>query len=245
MTFLHWLCTKLMGKAVSGSSWHCPVCGSPRASFSVRPPLPDKPVKYKCWRCSAWGDEYDLLKVFYPELNYPGRCRRLDELRAEYEQAAGPEQAAATTTFPSRGPGRGPGRYEGEVVRIYDTHPPDDEFSDGAKAAIAEIEAEFTEVLTDLDLPPASIPRLFELCDAALHAAAQRGLHPGGLAGRCKFEGWTRKLDYDHMASCDDPECEWRCCRLARGWTNEQIVAWSKAAWAEAMAIRKQKLSRN
>jgi hypothetical protein len=31
-----------------------------------------------------------------------------------------------------------------------------------------------------------------------------------------------------HMAECQDPSCRWTCCRLARGWTAEQI----RAYWA-------------
>jgi hypothetical protein len=34
-------------------------------SFTVRPPKMDYPIKYRCHRCGAWGDQYDLIKKVY------------------------------------------------------------------------------------------------------------------------------------------------------------------------------------
>jgi hypothetical protein len=86
MTFLEFVCQTLMGPPVSGSCWHCPICDSSGPSFSVRPPKAGFPIKFKCFRCDAWGDEFDLAKLFYPREDFNARLQRLGLLRVEYAQ---------------------------------------------------------------------------------------------------------------------------------------------------------------
>jgi hypothetical protein len=71
-TFLEYLCLGLLGPPVYHGQqrhWHCPFCDPRRQSawmsFTVRPPKRDYPIKYRCHRCSAWGDEFDLVKKVY------------------------------------------------------------------------------------------------------------------------------------------------------------------------------------
>lgn len=91
MTLLEFVCHKLLGKPEAGSCWRCPYCDSSGPSFSVRPPKPGKPVKFKCHRCLVWGDEFDLLRHFYADEGYSLRRLRLQDLRAEWEALAGVE----------------------------------------------------------------------------------------------------------------------------------------------------------
>lgn len=68
-SFLFELCVSLLGPPAYGSSWHCPYCDpegeSNWPSFSVRPPLKNHAIKFRCHRCKVWGDEHDLLAKFY------------------------------------------------------------------------------------------------------------------------------------------------------------------------------------
>jgi hypothetical protein len=51
----------------------------------VRPPKNGHPIKFKCFRCGKWGDEFDLLRLFHPADDYSRRRDRLDQLRKEYD----------------------------------------------------------------------------------------------------------------------------------------------------------------
>ena len=99
MTFLEFVAERLMGPPVSGSNWHCPFCASRRTSLSVRPPLDGYAIKFKCHRCAMWGDEFDLVKEFYPGEDYPRRRVRLDQWRKDWERDAQHEDSI------TRGPG--------------------------------------------------------------------------------------------------------------------------------------------
>jgi hypothetical protein len=79
-SFLEYVCRELLDNPVHGASWFCPLCdpngelvaadGTPWPSFSVRPPLENYPIRWRCHRCNRWGDEYDLVKRIYPSLSY-------------------------------------------------------------------------------------------------------------------------------------------------------------------------------
>src|SRR5437016_5020401 len=86
MTFLEYVAMRLMGRPVYSSCWPCPYCDSTRASLSVRPPKAGYPIKFKCFRCSAWGDEFDLIQHFYPTEHYGLRKDRLHSWRLDYER---------------------------------------------------------------------------------------------------------------------------------------------------------------
>jgi hypothetical protein len=47
----------------------------------------------------------------------------------------------------------------------------------------------------------------------------------GGLSEEesASLKRWIEETNARHMAECNHPACDWYCCRLARGWTEEQI----------------------
>jgi len=107
MTFLEFVMKRLHGPP----PWSCPFCDSRRGSFSIRPPKDDYPIKFKCFRCGEWGDEYDLMKLFYPEDDYPRRKGRLDVWRLDYEREG----------YSFRGMGRVPSvnpHYQGQDYHV-------------------------------------------------------------------------------------------------------------------------------
>ena len=173
--------------------WSCPYCES--RHFSVRPAKDGKPVKFKCFKCESWGDEWDLLKLMFPRENYADRQERRAALYAVYLRDEQPSESTETH-FPR-------GRMENRKMAT-------EAFSNEADGAIKRLVAEFTE--DELG----RVQTLLELC-------AEFSLHPAALAGRVSFEIWSRKLDAEHMATCNDPDCECVCCRRVRGWTEQQI----------------------
>jgi hypothetical protein len=71
-----------------GSS-HCPKCDPDASkewkSISIRPPLGNFPIKFRCHRCGWWGDEHDVLRHVYPgDANKDIRRLRLAELKRMY-----------------------------------------------------------------------------------------------------------------------------------------------------------------
>lgn len=213
VTFLEFVCEKLMGaparcRGNGESGWPCPRCD--HHSFHTRPHLPDEKDRVKCFRCDLWGDEYDILRQCRPQLFYPQQQALLAAWRKEF--AARENSSAGTIPF------RGAGSKPAIVMRVYDRHPSEDEFSAEADAAIGEL-------LTFIAACGIRLSAAVALCEKALSVCAGHVLHPQGLAGRCGFVRWVHETDTAHMAACTDADCEWRCCRLARGWTEEEINA--------------------
>jgi hypothetical protein len=249
MTFLEYVCERLMGPAAkpggsAGESyWVCPFHNDNDPSFHTLPHKPEYKDRWRCFGCGKGGDEADLVKEFYPAEGWPHRRARLDRWRREYERgamAARQPQTARAGTHPSPGTGEARGKPD----RVYDTTDPrEDEFSEEADAAV--------DVLIDLvggdsgkpycePLDAAAWEKLL-LFKAALEVCARHRLHPLGLAGRLDFEEWARRTDAEHMAGCRDPECDWFCCRIARGWTVEEIAAANEAYRQKARAKKGQK----
>ena len=86
MSFLEYVCRQLMGRPVYGTMWNCPFHDDINPSFSVRPPKVGYPIKFKCFGCSEWGDEFDLCKLFFSKDTYPDRVERLRVMREQYEE---------------------------------------------------------------------------------------------------------------------------------------------------------------
>lgn len=92
MTFLEFICEKLMGPAarrgVAGESyWSCPGHTDDHPSFHTLPSKPGKKDRFKCFSCGAWGDEFDLLKLYDPVgfADYGKRRAMLATWAEEYE----------------------------------------------------------------------------------------------------------------------------------------------------------------
>jgi hypothetical protein len=99
MTFLQYLCTRLLGSPTSCKGelrWRCPACK--RLCFRLRPHKPGFKDRFQCWGCNLWGDEADLLRDFHPGEPYDQRLDRLKELRVEYDRSG-----AATAQLTPRG----------------------------------------------------------------------------------------------------------------------------------------------
>jgi len=80
MIFLEFVCESLIGSG-SGQYFECPFCESSGRSLYVRTRI----QKYKCYRCDAWGDEFDLMRLFYPKEKLPRHRVRLDQLRQHFK----------------------------------------------------------------------------------------------------------------------------------------------------------------
>jgi hypothetical protein len=97
-SFLWVVCHELLGPpAVGQSCWYCPYCNDTAenpewASFSVRPARRNPntgrpyPIKFKCHRCKAWGDEYDVIGLLYEGMSYQARQVEIARLQEYYRR---------------------------------------------------------------------------------------------------------------------------------------------------------------
>jgi hypothetical protein len=109
MSFLEYVCQKLMGPAVRGGMWCCPYHPDKDPSFSVRPAKGDFPIKFACFGCGQWGDEFDLMRLYFPNENYPQHRVRLDKWRQDFE-AEVPQKKSTDIDRHSNSSSRGSGR---------------------------------------------------------------------------------------------------------------------------------------
>ncbi len=243
MTFLEYCCERLIGppawRSGGRSVWHCPRHEDNHPSFNTRPPRDGCKDRFQCWSCGWWGDEHDLLIELRPELRYPERCRLLAAWRMAFEREQ-PRQPEPVGIFH-----RGLGGTEPVRVcisckmRDSDYDPGPDEFSDESNDAIRAL-------LDYIGKPPSNraLIELLKLSERVLRICAEHNLHPLALAGRCAGEVWFRESEIEHMAECDDPDCDCRCCRLARGWTEEEIAADIEAGQRERAEAKQQQADR-
>ena len=94
MTFLEFICRKLIGPPVSERTytpqWECPFCS--REKLYIKRPDAKGKVRFKCWSCEKWGDAADLIAHFHPELtDYQDRCDLRDQLCLEWEASGDAE----------------------------------------------------------------------------------------------------------------------------------------------------------
>lgn len=94
ISFVEYVCERLMGPPAYGSMWYCPFHEDNSPSFSVRPTKQRPngtwyPIKFRCFACDAWGDAWDLLRRFYPKESYPQHLQRYKKLQREYEELTG------------------------------------------------------------------------------------------------------------------------------------------------------------
>lgn len=190
MSFLEFVAERLMGQPVSGSCWNCPYCVSSGPSFSVRPPLGNYSIKFKCHRCGKWGDEMDLLKLFFPEDDYSVRLTRVQELRLDFERTTAPTTAA----IPIRG--------EGGVRNM--NQPRD----------VGLVWANVVHQLAQIEVGPIyglQLLRIFiEGCES--EKVTPRAL----LDYWIEYENWKSESLKQHAAECNDASCGDEC-RMARG----------------------------
>jgi hypothetical protein len=91
ITQLEFVLGRVLGPPVfrsNGTSyWNCPN-HSPdeNPSFHTLPHREEYPDKFKCFACDFWGDEFDILKLKYPNRDFGWRESKLITLFAEYRQ---------------------------------------------------------------------------------------------------------------------------------------------------------------
>jgi hypothetical protein len=112
ISFLEFVCEKLMGPPISSRSWRCPFHEDNTPSFSVNPPKQRDngtwyPVKFRCHAgsCGRFGDEWDLITHFKSDRTYGFQLKLWNGFRAEYEQLFNmPARSAYNPTPGNRGP---------------------------------------------------------------------------------------------------------------------------------------------
>lgn len=240
MTFIEYCCERLMGPPLrhtgSRSIWPCPECDD-RTAFGTLPHKPEYKDRARCHRCGFRGDEADLIRFFNPREGWTQRRAKLADWFAAWNAGHVPEPVGIfhrglESTEPSH-------VCVSCKMRDSDYDPAKDEFEPEADAAIKDL-------LAYLKNPPShrALMELLQLCKKTLRICAEHGLHPLALAGRCAGEVWFRKSDAKHMTECDDPDCDYRCCRLTRGWTEEEIAADIEAGKKERAEAKQRKAER-
>jgi hypothetical protein len=149
-SFLEYVFCKQFGRG----PWRCPYCDA--GHFSVQPPKDGCKVKFHCFSCGVFGDEFDIFKDVRGVRNYQDRIDMRAEWYAEWQLL-------------------------GEAPRW------------------------------------ARSPR-------------------GGLQEQIMDGSSWEAMEAEHVAICQDPDCENWCCRKARGWSDEQLKADRERLWQEQAA---------
>lgn len=196
MTFLEFVARTLMGPPVCGRMWHCPFHNDRNPSFSIRPPKAGYEVKYKCWGCEAWGDEMDLLKLFYPREGYGERLERRRNLWMEYVKTQDDGDNQPTAQPPLSLPS---GKQRGAKKPV-----------DPGAVCLA-----FNDLQSFLRQEN---PDHLELLVKTLEVCRENRCTVESLVKYWRrFERWIEQTDREHRRTCNDPDCEAIVCREARG----------------------------
>lgn len=194
MTFLEFICESLLGPPISRrddgqSTWPCPNCGHRR--WHTMPHHPRYKDRFRCWACSFRGDEFDLLRYFYPREQFPDLKARLADLRSEYET----RDQESTSEHPVEHPAE-----------------PTNPFLSGDRAGSQNPDRAIEVAWAGLN--GSEIETLL----AALEIAHQARVPLGPLAEYAwSFLVWCEESDARHVEICDDPDCDARICRAVRG----------------------------
>jgi hypothetical protein len=178
ITFLEYVCQRLMGPpakvdGMGRSWWLCPFHGETEPSFQTLPPHEKYKDRFRCFACNEWGDEWDLLKIFYDRENYGDRRDRWQKLREDYEREQEPYSPC--------------GLWRPEQIRIVELlfNPALYLFSEDTDSAFSDLLATITESAAVIDT--------LRLMQRTLEVCAQHSLHPAVLAGRCQVEVHLRE----------------------------------------------------
>lgn len=224
--FLRYVAERLMGEPIYDSGgtlkYVCPVCDSPRA-FAVLAHKPQYKDRFKCLRCGAWGDELDLLEIFEPEKTNAERLTTLREWRKEWKAGVKPVVDRPRNFL------RGAGAVAvGEGSR--------EEFGPEANAAYTDFAESLCEAFA---MDRQGIADLLDVGQLAVRIGMAYGVEPSTWAERLQAMSYWARQEAVHMAMCNDPECDYRCCRLKRGWTEKEIQEAVEREWALARERRK------
>lgn len=223
-TFTTFAFIKMLGEPAKVSSgrpsWLCPAHPESNPSFSLMPSHPDHKDRGICHACGFLADVYDVRKELFPDENWDQRRAVIAKRRLEYERQVEPSDDSLNSLH------RGVVRRTKSVTRNYsDMDPVDLQDLIAEQEFSADCDSAIDELLASLDEPasPEVLIELLTFAQKSLEACSQFGLHPQSMAGRCGFESWTRRVDSEHMASCENPLCDWIVCRRKRGWSETRI----------------------
>jgi hypothetical protein len=218
MTFLQYLCVKLLGPPVrSGapgeSYWLCPLHNDHNPSFHT---LPHKPEEYrdywKCFGCGRGGDDYQLLRDLrdfraHPMTlgNWPVHERLLARLRGHYDRLVA--KGDGLTVAPKPQPQR-PSRPHAFLPSV-ETVETRKRYLQLAEAAWRDM----TEEQRDWVLAVDELIRHQHDVDITTLAAVGREIKACAEREECELREHIRRGDEAHLAGCTDPECDAICCR--------------------------------
>ena len=219
MTFLEYVCCELLGPPDNTVGdrmfWHCPYHGGLDAngvmhdrnpSFSCMPHIEGKKDRFICFGClmpdgrRCMGDEADLLALKFPHESWPHRQARLLRMRAEYERKPRAGTASSNNFFSSRG-NRG--------CKGQNTPAPVDPRA--ADMAFADVWPVFQADGIEMELIVKILRPIVEAC--ATNNCPIENL----LVYFEKFLVFIKESSEHHLSICDDPQCEAKICRAARG----------------------------
>jgi hypothetical protein len=220
-TWLEYVAYKLMGpprytRGNGESFWECPRCGSYK--WHTRPSNQRYKDRFSCYRCDWWGDINDLAEEFASDVTI-----RLDMWRKEYDV-----HGEDTSIVPDR-PGR---KIYGGGGSGRSRHSP---ISSPGGSGSSSLGDDDPKKIMEASANLSKAER--ELMAVAYQLARNQGVDPGALAYDC-WHGreWIAETNIAHMSECEDKECDWCCCRAARGLpppTPEDIAEWQRQAAEE------------
>jgi hypothetical protein len=234
--FLAFVLTHYLGTPQSGRYWKCPICQRRNPSVVVNEPKAGCKTKWRCVHvsCPLQGrcqDEFDLVWHFHRYTRFPDRKVIVDGLRQEWREAkwrakVGTEPTDQLDTEPhntdpdhstetSTGHGRSP---------TTNATPPISFTPWGHKRAEEErhrdVALAWGDIVQDINREghdPKEVYAHLRTLHQQGHFADQAEFVAEVLDYWARFFEWSEKIDAAHMACCTDPDCDWVCCRAARG----------------------------
>lgn len=231
-TFLEYVCTKLLGRPLSTngkgeSYWECPYCESPKFhTRDVSPRYPAGQQKFSCYRCSKWGDAWDLLEHLYLNEGHQRLMRRWKKLREDWE-ALEDERDAKRSTAQRKKIHAGRSRRPSTSSRSISSSGADGAtFLRSDPRAVGEAfdsltEGEVVTLSRALDIAVRKRVSLKMLANYCHSAVSERILD-----NPAKFKLIMRERR--HLDECQDRDCDEDVCRQARGLkplTDKQYLA--------------------
>ncbi len=179
--FLRYVAERLMGPPTYESggraTWVCPFCDD-QTAFSVLPHRDGFKDRYRCHRCGAWGDEYDLSKLFFDRENFEVRRKRLLEWQQDFTRDSESQSPKVIVPVAGSTIARNRKDRDSENFRV-DEH----EFDDVADAALKDLTLWVEAMGLDLADVAGIGEVVLKICD-------QRDMHPMALSGRLGYVNW-------------------------------------------------------
>ena len=224
MTFLEFVCERLLGPPAfhgggeGDSYWCCPFHDDSTPSFHTMPHKPEFKDRWKCFGCADARRRSGPLEALLSGRRLAASPGPAEQWRNEWKR-----EARSDSLQSLRGPGIQRATVQSgrcvacKMKEEWQDH--DSEICDPPVLAAAD---ELDKLLGD-DLREEQATDLLDFASSALKACTTHGIHPTALAGQLSSRAWVRRTERQHAAECEEPYCDWRACRLARGWTEQEI----------------------